>query len=165
MTIHAPNLACLLHEQAAIDSAERGIGSIFTREELGRGEDKLQVLLLVGSDDTVFCPVVLFPVLASERQQLHLLEYVVLSKGKSAAVLSLAHFSNVAAQNLFFNAASLCHRPQVLFSFYEERNAGFNFHQFFCPSFVLYTREERGDGGGKPYPPYFFLFIQYRSAL
>lgn len=57
---------------------------------------------------------------ASERQQLHLLEYVVLSKGKSTAALSLAWFSNAAARSLFCNTVALCSRPQVLFSFSKE---------------------------------------------
>lgn len=88
-----------------------------------------------------------------------------LSKGKSTAALSLAWFSSVAAQNLVFKTAALCSRPQFLFSYSKERNAGFNFYQFFCPSFALYTREERGDVGGKPRPPYFFRFIQYKNSL
>lgn len=110
----------------------------------------MQVLLLTGSDDTRYSTLVLFPAFTSEKEQLHLIEYVVLSNGKNTAALSLTWLSNIASQNIFFYySGSLQQTSGLVIPKREMLDSIVT--RFSVLPFFLHTREEQD-------LPYLFLF-------
>lgn len=75
-----------------------------------------------------------FPAFTSEKEQLHLIEYVVLANGKDTAALSLLWFSNTASQE-FISLLQWLPAADLRISYSKKINVGFSCYQIFCSSF------------------------------